>query len=247
MKYFDLTGKKTLVTGGSRGLGRAMAEAVLEAGADIAILGSSDRVFTTAEEMGNVIPIQADLSERNQLHWAFEECVEKLGSLDILIVSHGIQRRYPAEDFPIEDWDHVLEVNLTSMFLLNQLAGRVMLAKGKGKIINIASLLSFLGGITIPAYAAAKGGVTQLTKAFSNEWAGRGVNVNAIVPGYMATEMNQALIANSERNKMILARIPAGRWGRPADMKGVAIFLASDASDYLCGAVIPVDGGWLGR
>lgn len=247
MNYFDLTDKKALVTGGSRGLGRAMAEALLEAGAEVAILGSSENVFTTAKQMGNTLAIRADLSERSQLQRAFEECTETLGTLDILIVSHGIQRRHPAEDFPIEDWDHVLEVNLTSMFLLNQLAGRVMLAKGKGKIINIASLLSFFGGITIPAYAAAKGGVTQLTKAFSNEWAGRGVNINAIVPGYIATEMNEALIADPKRNQMILARIPAGRWGKPEDMKGVAIFLASDASDYITGAVIPVDGGWLGR
>lgn len=247
MKYFDLTGKKALVTGGSRGLGRAMAEAMLEAGAKAAILGRGERVFATAQELGNAIPIQADLSKRDQTHRAFDECLKELGTLDILIVSHGVQRRHPAEDFPIEDWDYVLEVNLTSMFLLNQLAGRVMLAKGKGKIINIASLLSVLGGITIPAYAAAKGGVTQLTKAFSNEWAGRGVNVNAIIPGYMATEMNEALMADPERNRMISARIPIGRWGQPEDMKGAAIFLASDASDYITGAVIPVDGGWLGR
>jgi 2-deoxy-D-gluconate 3-dehydrogenase len=229
-----------------------MAEAMLEARADVALLGRSPRVLSSAKELGNkvgrnVVPIQADLSHRDQLHRAFDECIEKLGALDILIVSHGIQRRHPAEDFPAEDWDEVLEVNLTSMFLLNQLAGRVMLAKGKGKIINIASMMTFFGGFTIPAYAAAKGGVAQLTKAFSNEWAGRGVNVNAIAPGYMATEMNEALIADPERNSMILARIPAGRWGQPDDMKGAAVFLASDASDYISGAIIPVDGGWLGR
>ena len=252
MNLFDLTGRKALITGSSRGLGRAMAEAMLEARADVALLGSSPRVLSSAKELGNkigrnVVPIQADLSHRDQLHRAFDECIEKLGALDILIVSHGIQRRHPAEDFPAEDWDEVLETNLTSMFLLNQLAGRVMLAKGKGKIINIASMMTFFGGFTIPAYAAAKGGVAQLTKAFSNEWAGRGVNVNAIAPGYMATEMNEALIADPERNSMILARIPAGRWGQPDDMKGAAVFLASDASDYISGAIIPVDGGWLGR
>ncbi len=247
MKYFDLTGKKALITGGSRGLGRAMAEAMLEAGAEAAILGSSERVFATAQELGNVIAIQADLSERNQLHRAFDDCLEKLGTLDILIVSHGVQRRHPAEDFPVEDWDYVLEVNLTSMFLLNQLAGRVMLAKGKGKIINVASMLSFSGGITIPAYAAAKGGVAQLTKAFSNEWSGRGINVNAIAPGYMATELNEALMADPDRNQAIIARLPIGRWGLPEDLKGAAIFLASEASDYISGVVIPVDGGWLGR
>ncbi len=247
MERFKLAGKKALVTGGTRGLGRAMAEALLEAGADVAILGRTDRAFVTAAELGNAHAIQADLSQRDQVGRAFAECIKKLGSLDILIVSHGIQRRYPADEFPIEDWDLVLEVNLTSMFLLNQLAGRVMLAKGKGKIINVASLLSFFGGITIPAYAAAKGGVAQLTKAFSNEWASQGVNVNAIVPGYMATEMNEALVADPERSKTILARIPAGRWGKPEDMKGVTVFLASDAADYVSGAVIPVDGGWLGR
>jgi 2-deoxy-D-gluconate 3-dehydrogenase len=173
--------------------------------------------------------------------------LDRLGTLDILVVNHGIQRRAPAADFSIEDWDAVLEVNLTSMFLLDQLAGRVMLARGKGKIINVASLLSYQGGITVPAYAAAKGGVAQLTRALSNEWAARGVNVNAIVPGYMDTDLNAALIADPERNRGILARIPAGRWGRPEDLKGVAVFLASDASDYVSGALIPVDGGWLGR
>jgi 2-deoxy-D-gluconate 3-dehydrogenase len=247
MQYFDLTGRKALVTGGSRGLGRGMAEAMLEAGAQTAILSSSRAVWATAREMGDVVAIQADLGQRDQLQRAFDECLDKLGTLDILIVSHGIQRRHPAESFPVEDWDQVLEVNLTSMFLLNQLAGRVMLAKGKGKIINVASMLSFSGGITIPAYAAAKGGVAQLTKAFSNEWAGRGVNVNAIAPGYMATELNEALMADPVRNQAILARLPIGRWGLPEDMKGAAIFLASDASDYVTGVVIPVDGGWLGR
>jgi len=224
-----------------------MAEAMLEAGAETAILSSSRMVWATARELGNVVAIQADLGRRDQLHRAFDECLEKLGTLDILIVSHGIQRRHPAEGFPVEDWDHVLEVNLTSMFLLNQLAGRIMLAKGKGKIINVASMLSFSGGITIPAYAAAKGGVAQLTKAFSNEWAGRGVNVNAIAPGYMATELNEALMADPNRNQAIMARLPIGRWGLPEDMKGAAIFLASDASNYVTGVVIPVDGGWLGR
>ncbi len=252
MKLFDLTGKRTLVTGGNRGLGRAMAEAMLEAGATLAIIGRSASIFTAAQALGQaagqeVVAVQADLSDRGQLRRGFDECLDKLGTLDVLIVNHGIQRRAPAENFSSEAWDEVLEVNLTSMFLLNQLAGRVMLARGKGKIINVASLQTFIGGITIPAYAAAKGGVGQLTKALANEWAGRGVNVNAIAPGYMATEMNAALIADPERSKMISARIPAQRWGEPDDMKGVAIFLASDASNYVSGAIIPVDGGWLGR
>jgi 2-deoxy-D-gluconate 3-dehydrogenase len=251
-KLFDLSGKKALVTGGSRGLGRAMAEAILEFGAEVAIVGFSERVVATAAELSQVtgrrvVPIQADLGDRQQLQRAFEESVNQLGTLDILIVSHGVQRRAPAEEFPLETWDFVLEVNLTSMFRLNQLAGQVMLAKGKGKIINIASLLSFSGGLTVPAYAAAKGGVARLTMALSNEWAKRGVNVNAIAPGYMHTEMNEALINNPARNQQILDRIPAGRWGLPADMKGAAVFLASDASDYVNGIIIPVDGGWMGR
>jgi 2-deoxy-D-gluconate 3-dehydrogenase len=249
---FDLTGKKALVTGSSRGLGYSMAEGLLEFGAETALIGSSERVFSAAAELSQrtgqrAIPIQADLGDKAQLQHAFDESLAQLGTLDILIVSHGIQRRAPAEEFPFDTWQEVLEVNLTSVFLLNQLAGRVMLAKGRGKIINIASLLSFSGGLTVPAYAAAKGGVAQLTKALSNEWAKRGVNVNAIAPGYMATEMNEALINNPARNQQILDRIPAGRWGQPHDMKGAAVFLASGASDYLNGVVIPVDGGWMGR
>ena len=252
MRLFDLTGRKVLITGGNRGLGRGMAAGLLEAGADVAIIGRSQSIFSTAQELGEiagreVVAAKVDLSDRDQLHTGFEECLAQLGTLDILIVNHGIQRRHPAEEFPVEDWDEVLEVNLTSMFLLDQLAGRVMLAKGKGKIINVASLMVFIGGITVPAYAASKGGVGQLTKALSNEWAGRGVNVNAIAPGYMATEMNEALIADPDRSKLISARIPAERWGQPDDMKGAAIFLASDASDYVNGVIIPVDGGWLGR
>jgi 2-deoxy-D-gluconate 3-dehydrogenase len=252
MKLFDLTGKKALVTGASRGLGRGMAAGLLEAGAEAAILSSSDTIFSTAEALGqetgrSVYPIQADLSDRNHLQRAFEESLKKLGTLDILVVNHGIQRRFPAEKFPVEDWDAVLEVNLTSMFLLNQLAGRVMLSQGHGKIINVASLLSFSGGFTVPAYAAAKGGAAQLTKALANEWAGRGVNVNAVAPGYMMTDLNSALIADPVRSKEIAGRIPAGRWGQPEDLKGIVVFLASAASDYVHGAVIPVDGGWLGR
>lgn len=252
MELFDLRERKALVTGASRGLGRGMAEGLLKAGADVAIVSSSDTIFSAAEALGQaagrpVHPIQADLSNRAQLLRAFDDGLEKLGGLDILVVNHGIQRRFPAEDFPVEQWDRVLEVNLTSMFLLNQLAGLVMLAQGHGKIINVASLLSFSGGFTVLAYAAAKGGVAQLTKALANEWAGRGVNVNAIAPGYMVTASTTALIADPVRNREISARIPAGRWGQPEDLQGIVIFLASDASNYIHGAVIPVDGGWMGR
>ena len=168
------------------------------------------------------------------------------GHLDILVNGAGIQRRHFCEEFPIEDWDAVLEVNLTATFDLCQMAGQQFIRQNsKGKIINIASMLSFFGGYTVPAYAASKGGVAQLTKALSNEWTGKGINVNAIAPGYMATEMNTALLNDEGRNTEILGRIPAHRWGTPDDMKGLCIFLASDASDYIAGAVIPCDGGYL--
>jgi 2-deoxy-D-gluconate 3-dehydrogenase len=251
MKLFDLTGKKALVTGATRGIGHAMAEGLLEAGAETAIVGTSAAAFSTAEKFTQTtgrraVGIQADLSDREQLQRAFDEAVEKLEGLDILVVNHGINRRHPVEKFPIEDWDLVIETNLTSMFLLNQLAGRLMLAQGQGKIINTASLISFNGGLTIPAYAAAKGGVAQLTKACANEWAGRGVNVNAVVPGYIATDLNLALRQDPERFRRLSERIPAGRWGTPDDLKGVTVFLASAASDYIHGTLIAVDGGWLG-
>lgn len=249
---FDLTGRKALVTGASKGLGYGMAEALLEAGAEAVIVGSSERVHTAANQLtqstgGKVHPLQSDLGKRDQLLHCFNDAVNILGTLDILVVCHGIQRRFPAEQFPLEQWDEVLEVNLSSVFMLDQLAGQIMLPKGKGKIINVASLLSFSGGITVPAYAAAKAGVSRLTMSFSNEWAGRGVNVNAIAPGYMDTELNTALKADTNRYQAITSRIPAGRWGTADDMKGITLLLASDASDYINGVTIPVDGGWMGR
>ncbi len=243
---FSVKGKRAVVTGGSSGLGRAMAEALVDGGARVAIVGRSTAVFAAAEEIG-AIPLQADLSDRSQAMAIVVRAIDALGGLDILVNNAGAQRRHPAEDFPIEDWDYVLSVNLHAVWLLAQAAGRHMLEHGGGKIINLASEQSFFGGLTIPAYAASKGGVAQLTKALSNEWAARGINVNAIAPGYMDTEMNSALIGNPQREPLILSRIPAGRWGRPGDMKGIVLFLASAASDYLHGAVIPVDGGYLGR
>lgn len=243
---FSVDGKRALVTGGSSGLGRAMAEALADGGAHVAIAGRSDRVFHAAEEMG-AIPLQVDLSNRSEATALVACAIDALGGLDVLVNNAGTQRRHPAEDFPIEDWDHVLSVNLHAVWILAQTAGRHMLDHGGGKIINLASEMSFFGGLTVPAYAASKGGVAQLTKALSNEWAGRGINVNAIVPGYMDTEMTSALIRNPQRGPLIMSRIPAGRWGSPGDMKGIVLFLASAASDYVHGAIIPVDGGYLGR
>jgi 2-deoxy-D-gluconate 3-dehydrogenase len=252
MKLFDLTGKKALVTGGSRGIGRALAEALLEAGAELVINSVSERVFETAQELSSqynreVIAIQADMGNRDEVRGLFDESLTRLGKLDILFVNHGIQRNHQAEKFPIADWDLVLEVDLSAVFLLNQLAGQQMLANGGGKIINIASLISIIGGMTVPAYAAAKGAVVQLTKALSNEWAARGVTVNAVVPGFIHTDLTEDLVNDPNEGASLLARIPIGRWGVPEDLKGLAIFLAAPASNYITGAVIPVDGGFLAR
>ena len=243
---FSVEEKRVLVTGGSAGLGRAMAEALSAGGASVAIVGRSRRVFDVAETMG-ALPIQADLSVREQAQGLIGQAVSMLGGLDVLVNGAGTQRRHAPEVFPLDDWDHVLAVNLDAVWMLAQQAGQIMLSSRGGKIINIASAQSFLGGATIPAYAASKGAIAQLTKALSNDWAGRGINVNAIAPGYMATEMTAALVGNPEREPMILSRIPAGRWGRPDDLQGVTLFLSSSASDYVHGAIIAVDGGFLGR
>ena len=243
---FSVRGRRALVTGGSAGLGRAMAEALVEAGAQVAIAARSGRVFPAADAMG-AAALQVDLADRDQAQALVGRAVDALGGLDILVNNAGAQIRHPAEAFPLEDWDRVLAVNLDAVWILAQAAGRVMLDQGQGKIVNVASLMSVFGGITIPAYAASKGGVAQLTKALANEWARRGINVNAIIPGYMATELNEALVGNPDREPLILSRIPAGRWGQPADLKGAVLFLASAASDYVHGTLIPVDGGYLGR
>nr|WP_291637226.1 SDR family oxidoreductase [Clostridium sp.]MBK5237051.1 SDR family oxidoreductase [Clostridium sp.] len=247
---FDIKGKKAIITGGSKGLGYGMAEGLLEAGCEVAIIGSSDKIFESAaafvEKGYKCYGVKADLRDRQENYRAFDDCLAALGGdLDILVTAAGIQRRHSAEDFPIEEWDEVMSINLNSVFIMCQLAGCIMLKKGYGKIINIASMSSFFGGQTVPAYSASKGGVMQLTKEMSNDWVGRGVNVNAIAPGYMATEMNSALISDEIRSKQISDRIPAKRWGTGEDMKGATIFLASHASDYVSGAIIPVDGGYL--
>ena len=253
MKLFDLTGRKAIVTGGTRGLGRGMAEGLMEAGCEVLIIGSGASAVTVAEEYTKqgyaCHGLAIDLSDREARAAGFEKAVSQLGGhLDILVNAAGIQRRHFCEEFPIEDWDEVLEINLTATFELCKLAGQQFIRQGsKGKIVNVASMLSFFGGYTVPAYAASKGGVAQLTKALSNEWTGKGINVNAVAPGYMATEMNTALINDEGRNAEILSRIPAHRWGTPDDMKGLCVFLASDASDYIAGAVIPCDGGYLAK
>ena len=228
-----------------------MAEGLLEEGCEVVIVGSSEGVHHVAEEFHSrgfaCHGVQADLGSREQTLACFRSCMELLGGdLDILVNAHGIQRRHQPEEFPLSDWDDVISVNLSSVFVLCQEAGRVMLPKGRGKIINIASMISFFGGQTIPAYAASKGGVAQLTKALSNDWAGKGIQINAIAPGYMATDMNTALMDPANpRYQQITDRIPAHRWGTSDDMKGICVFLASPASDYITGAVIPVDGGYL--
>jgi len=246
---FNLKGRKAIVTGGASGLSLGAVEALHEAGSEVAIIDVSKKVEDVAENFSKngekVFGIQADLSNRDDLKKAFETAVERLGSLDILVNGAGIQRRNKCEEFSVKDWDDVIEINLTSVFLMCQLAGQLMLKQGHGKIINFASMLSFFGGYTVPAYAASKGGIAQLTKALSNEWASRGINVNAIAPGYMATSLNTQLINDPERSETILKRIPAGRWGTPDDIKGSIVFLASNASDYISGAIIPIDGGYL--
>jgi 2-deoxy-D-gluconate 3-dehydrogenase len=239
-----------VVTGGTRGIGKAIAIGLAEAGANIALLQRSDNTETKQEieKLGVKCEIfNCDLNDIDRVRNVIPEVHEKMGSVDILVNNAGIQRRHPAVEFPESDWDEVLNINLKVVWILCQEAGKIMTAQKKGKIINIASLVSFQGGITVPAYTAAKGAVGQLTKALANEWSSQGVNVNAIVPGYIATEMNTALINDPVRSRQILERIPAGRWGSPEDFQGTAVYLASPLSDYVHGHLLAVDGGWLGR
>ena len=248
---FRLEGKVALVTGASAGLGAAMALGLAGAGADVACHGNSRSPAETAAgiaELGRQsFSVQGDLANQETAPRIVEEVISHFGRIDILINNAGTIRRAPAADYALADWNAVLQINLTSLFQLSQLAGRDMLTRGRGKIVNIASILSFQGGITVPAYAAAKGGVAQMTKALANEWAGKGINVNAIAPGYMRTDNTAALQQNETRNRQILERIPAGRWGDPRDLCGAAVFLASDASDYIHGHLLIVNGGWMGR
>ncbi|MBM0231299.1 2-dehydro-3-deoxy-D-gluconate 5-dehydrogenase KduD [Micromonospora sp. STR1_7] len=249
---FDLTGRTAVVTGARRGIGLAMAEALALAGADI--VGVSAQLEADGSEVERRVraagrrftALRADLADRAAVHRLARD-VTALGPIDILVNNGGTIARTPAVDHPDQMWDHVIEVNLSSQFVLSREIGRTMVERGHGKIIFTASLLSFQGGITVPGYAASKSGVAGLTRALANEWAGHGVNVNAIAPGYIATDNTQALRDDPDREPAILARIPAGRWGRADDLGGATVFLASAASDYVNGIVLPVDGGWLGR
>lgn len=252
LDLFKLDGKVALVTGAGQGLGQGMALALAEAGADIAGLDrrGCEETCASVQALGRkyhetVIDLrQASVDDLNEV---VANIVKALGRVDILVNNAGTIRRTPAVNFSEEDWDDVLQINLKAAFFLSQSAARVMMPQGNGKIINIASMLSFQGGITVPSYTASKSALAGVTRALANEWAQHKINVNAIAPGYMATDNTAALRADSERSKSILERIPADRWGTPDDLKGIVVYLASAASDYMHGAIIPVDGGWLAR
>jgi len=249
---FDLTGKVALVTGASRGLGQGMALGLAEAGADIiAVASSAENAQATVDMVSSLgrkaIALGCKQDDPEQVKQLVEDAISTFGRVDILVNNAGTIRRAPAEEFSDEDWMAVMDTNINGVFSLSRGIGKHMLERGDGKIINIASLLSFQGGITVPAYAASKGAVMQLTKALANEWAAKGIQVNAIAPGYFATDNTEALRNDSERFASISSRIPAGRWGDPADIAGSAVFLASKASDYVNGHILLVDGGWMAR
>ena len=247
---FDLSGRVAAVTGANTGIGRAIAEALAGAGADIAAIGRSDPAETLAavKALGRRgVWIKADFGAKPDHTAVIGEVVGKLGGLNILVNNAGTIRRNNSIDFTEADWDAVIDVNLKSVFFLSQAAARHMIPAGGGKIINIASMLSFQGGIRVPSYTASKSGLAGLTKLLANEWAASGINVNAIAPGYFATNNTAALQADVKRSAEILGRIPAGRWGDPKDLGGAAVFLASSAANYVQGIILPVDGGWLAR
>jgi 2-deoxy-D-gluconate 3-dehydrogenase len=249
---FQLNGKNALVTGSHKGLGAAIAVALAKAGANVGCHGRDPNPGASCEEVLAVgrktFYFSGDLADSKICSELIVRTIAEFGAIDILVNNAGMIRRSPAAEYPAEFWNELIAVNLTAVFHLSQLAGRQMLGRGTGgKILNIASLLSFQGGILVPAYAAAKGGVAQLTKALANEWASKGINVNAIAPGYMATDNTAALRNDPDRSRQILERIPAARWGTPQDIAGAAVFLCSSASDYVHGHVLAVDGGWLSR
>lgn len=252
LEAFHLSGKNALVTGSHRGLGAAIAVALAKAGANVGCHGRDAKPGAVCDEIRTsgrkTFYLSADLADAETYPELIGRTISEFGSIDILVNNAGTIRRSPAAEYPAEYWNELIAVNLTAVFQLSQLAGRHMLEKNKGgKIVNIASLLSFQGGILVPAYAAAKGGVAQLTKALANEWASKRINVNAIAPGYMSTDNTTALRSDPVRSKQILDRIPAARWGEPSDIAGAAIFLCSSASNYVHGHILAVDGGWLAR
>jgi 2-deoxy-D-gluconate 3-dehydrogenase len=247
---FSLEGKVALVTGANTGLGQGVAVALAEAGADIAAAGIAPATETQARVRAlgrRFVEIKANLSSLEPIDRVVRETLDGLGGLDILVNNAGLIRRADAVDFSEQDWDDVMNVNIKGAFFMAQAAGRHMIAKGSGKIINIASMLSFQGGIRVPSYTASKSGIAGITRLLANEWASKGLNINAIAPGYMATDNTAQLRADEQRSSEILGRIPAARWGEPSDLGGAAVFLSSRASDYVNGAIIPVDGGWLAR
>jgi 2-deoxy-D-gluconate 3-dehydrogenase len=250
---FKLDGKVAVVTGCKRGIGKALAVALAEAGADI--VGVSKSLEPSGSDVEKAVvqagrkfrPYQCDFRQRKAVHEFTARVMADFPVVDILVANAGTTLRKPAAEHPDEYWDEVIEVNLNSQFVLSRDFGKRMVERGSGKIVFIASLLSFQGGILVPSYAASKGGVAQLTKALANEWGGKGVQVNAIAPGYIATDLNVALQTDPERNPAILSRIPVGRWGAPEDLQGAMVFLASGASDYVNGTLLTVDGGWMAR
>jgi 2-dehydro-3-deoxy-D-gluconate 5-dehydrogenase len=251
LDQFRLDGKAAIVTGSTRGLGKAIAEALAEAGADVAVVGTSDtgKTVKVIEDLGKKsIGIQADLSKKESVDQILKQTMDAFGRVDILFNNAGIIRRAPVTEFSEKDWDDVINVNQRSLFFLSQAAAKIMIKQGNGgKIINTASMLSYQGGILVPSYTASKSAVMGITRIMANELAPHNINVNAIAPGYMATDNTAPLRKDPVRNKAILDRIPAGRWGKPEDLKGIAVFLASSASDYIQGYTIAVDGGWLSR
>ena len=248
LKKFSLQNQIAVVTGGSKGLGRAIAQALAEAGADIAVVSRSRSPELEKDICGlgrRYCHISADLTRREQTRKVIPAVAEKLGDVTILVNNAGIIRRASAKEYTEHDWDATLEVDLSAAFILSQAAGRTMLAAGRGKIINVASVIAFQGGLNVSAYSVAKHGMAGLTKALANDWAKHGINVNAVAPGFFTTELTQSLQKDPVRSQAITARIPAGRWGKPEDLAGAVVFLASAAADFIHGVVLPVDGGWM--
>ena len=248
LQKFKLPNQVAVVTGGSKGLGSAIALSLAEAGADIAVVSRSHNQKLEKDICGlgrRYCHIAADLTRRDQTREVIPAVTEKMGDVNILVNNAGIIRRASAKDYTEDDWDATLEIDLNAAFILSQAAGRIMLKNGRGKIINVASVIAFQGGLNVAAYSVAKNGIAGLTKALANDWAKHGINVNALSPGFFATELTESLQKDPVRSRSITARIPAGRWGEPEDLAGAVVFLASAAADFIHGVVLPVDGGWM--